>query len=95
MEQDDALPEVKPVDGLDGVTVASAAAGQSVSGCIDAEGSPYVWGMGTTNQLAKGEDDDSDEALPKKIAQTKAFNNQRVLQLEFGGQHVAMLCQAK
>lgn len=54
-----------------------------------------MWGMGTTNQLAKGEDDDSDEALPKKIAQTKAFNNQRVLQLEFGGQHVAMLCQAK
>lgn len=41
-------------------------------------------------QNAKGEDDD-DEMVPKKLAETKKFNGQQALQLEFGGQHALLL----
>lgn len=91
---DSACPEVKQVDGLDGITVVSAAAGLAVSGCIDADGTVYMWGFGTSNQLGKG-DDDEDEIVPKKLAETKKYSGYAAVQLEFGGQHVAMLCVKK
>ena len=34
----------------------------------------------------------TDEVLPKRLAETKKFAGQRVVQLEFGGQHAAALC---
>ena len=37
----------------------------------------------------------ADEILPKKLADTKKFAGQRVVQLEFGGQHAALLCVPK
>ena len=64
------------------------------AGCVDSEGAAWVWGFGTSNQLGKGEDDE-DEIVPRKLAETKRFAGQRVVALEFGGQHVAMLCQPK
>lgn len=94
VSSDAACPDVKTVDGLQGVHVAGAAAGLAVSGCFDADGAAWMWGFGTSNQLGKGEDDD-DEIMPKKLAETKKFNAQRVLQLEIGGQHVGLLCCAR
>lgn len=91
---DAACPEVRPVDGLEGVTVAGAAAGLAVSGCFSEEGAAYMWGFGTSNQLGKG-DDDEDEVVPKKLAETKKFTGVKVAQLEIGGQHVGMLCVPK
>jgi regulator of chromosome condensation len=88
---DSACPEPRPVDNLEGVKVVGASAGLAVSGCIAEGGGAWVWGFGTSNQLGKG-DDDEDEIVPRKLAETKRFAGKRVLALEFGGQHVAMLC---
>eukprot|EP00887_Chlorella_sp_A99_P000575 scaffold17.g575.t1 len=88
---DAACPEPKPVDGLGDVEVAGAAAGLAVSGAVSAAGAAWLWGFGTSNQLGKG-DDDEDEVVPRKLAETKKFSGQKVLQLEFGGQHAGLLC---
>lgn len=88
---DAACPDPKPVDGLEGVRVTGAAAGLAVSGCYDEAGAGWLWGFGTSNQLGKG-DDDEDEIVPKKLAETKKWSGQRILQLELGGQHAALLC---
>ncbi len=87
---DAAVPAPAPVASLEGVRVAGAAAGLAVSGAFSAEGDVWLWGFGTSNQLAKG-DDDGDEVAPRKLAATKAFQNRRVVALEFGGQHAALL----
>lgn len=91
VSSDTPSPDIKPVDGLEGVKVSGAAAGLAVSGCVDEQGSAYLWGFGTSNQLAKGDDDD-DELVPRKVAETKRFQGQKVLSCEFGGQHAAFLC---
>ncbi|PSC70525.1 fructose bisphosphate aldolase [Micractinium conductrix] len=91
---DAACPDPKHVDGLEGVAVAGAAACLAVSGCFSVEGDAWLWGFGTSNQLGKG-DDDEDEVVPKKLAETKRFAGQKVVQLEFGGQHAALLCVPK
>ena len=167
---DVACPEVRRVEGLEGVQVAGAAAGLAVSGeacpntstrpwpgqpdfsryffsfcviacagCFNQEGDAWMWGFGTSNQLGKGDDDEGagcgppatmspacstcvffflqkchdryladggvserlmcvcfpDEVVPRKLAETKKFSGQRVVALELGGQHVAMLCVPK
>ncbi len=84
-------PDIKAVDGLGGIKISGAAAGLAVSGCFDEQGAAYLWGFGTSNQLAKGDDDD-DEVVPRKVAETKRFQGQKVVQCEFGGQHAAFLC---
>ena len=91
---DAACPEVKPVDGLDGVTVTGAAAGLAVSGCFAEDGAAWMWGFGTSNQLGKG-DDDEDEVVPRKLAETKKYTGMKLVQMEIGGQHVGMLCVPK
>lgn len=90
VSSDKPCPEIRKVDGIDGVKVVGAAAGLAVSGCFDSVGSVWLWGFGTSNQLGKG-DDDEDEVTPKRVSETKKFNNQKVYQLDFGGQHVALL----
>ncbi len=72
--------------------VSGGCAGLAVTGAF-VKGSEglYMWGFGTNGQLAKG-DDDSDEAQPCKVKQTKAWNAQQVLRLEIGGQHAVVLC---
>ncbi|KAL4446354.1 hypothetical protein ABPG77_003161 [Micractinium sp. CCAP 211/92] len=94
VSSDAACPEPKQVDGLEGVKVAGAAAGLAVSGCFSEDGDGWLWGFGTSNQLGKG-DDDEDEVVPKKLAETKKFAGQKIVQLEFGGQHAALLCVPK
>lgn len=91
---DAACPEVRPVDGPEDVKVAGAAAGLAVSGCFGEDGSVWMWGFGTSNQLAKG-DDDEDEVVPRKVGETKKFTGVKVVQLEIGGQHVGMLAVPK
>lgn len=93
---DTACPEARRVSsGLEGVTVVGAAAGLAVSGCFSNDGTAWVWGFGTSNQLGKG-DDDEDEDIPRKLAETKLFSKERqVTSLEFGGQHVGLLCASK
>ncbi|KAI8105517.1 hypothetical protein M9434_000102 [Picochlorum sp. BPE23] len=93
VSSDAPCPAIHSVDGLDGVKVVGGAGGLAVSGCFDQNGSVYLWGFGTSNQLAKGDDDD-DEVIPRKVAQTKRFQPSKTLQLEFGGQHAALLCVA-
>lgn len=73
---------------------ASNSAGLAVSGCVTEEGAAYLWGFGDNSQLGKGEDD-GDEILPKRLAETKQLAGRRVLQLEFGGQHAVLLATAK
>ena len=36
-------------------------------------------------------DDDSDEVLPRRLAETKRLAGQRIVALHFGGQHAALL----
>ena len=43
-------------------------------------------------EVAQG-DDDSDEVLPRRLAETKRLAGQRVMALQFGGQHAALLTQ--
>lgn len=87
---DSACPDIQPVDGLEGVKIVGAAAGLAVSGCFDEIGNGWMWGFGTSNQLGKG-DDDEDEIVPRKLAETKLFQGKKIVQMEFGGQHVALL----
>ncbi|KAK2077816.1 hypothetical protein QBZ16_004664 [Prototheca wickerhamii] len=91
---DSACPAPRQVDGLEGCAVAGAAAGIAVSGVYSSDGDAWLWGFGTNNQLGKG-DDDSDEVLPKKLAITKRLVGQKIVALEFGGQHAAMLVVPK
>jgi hypothetical protein len=37
----------------------------------------------------------TDEIVPRKLAETKKFCKQRIVQMEFGGQHAALLCVPK
>jgi hypothetical protein len=34
----------------------------------------------------------ADEVVPRKLAETKKWVGQRIIQIEFGGQHAALLC---
>lgn len=56
---------------------------------MDAEGRAWLWGFGTNSQLGKG-DDDADEVVPAKLAETKRLQGQRAVALHFGGQHVVL-----
>lgn len=85
------LPGVVTVEGLDGALL-GAAAGGAVSGCFsDKMCGLWLCGFGSTGMLAKGADDDDDEKLMTKVKRTKVFNEVKIKQLEFGGQHVVML----
>lgn len=55
---DSACPRPELVDGLEGQALAGAAAGLAVSGAFSADGDAWLWGFGTSNQLAKGDDDE-------------------------------------
>lgn len=69
-------------------------AGLAVSGAVSDDGAAYLWGFGTNNQLGKG-DDDGDELIPHRLAETKRFSGRAVVQLEFGGQHTMLLVVPK
>jgi len=55
-------------------------AGLAVSGCVSAAGDAWLWGFGTNSQLGKG-DDDADELLPRRLAETKRFQVPRAAPL--------------
>ncbi|KAK9838520.1 hypothetical protein WJX81_004867 [Elliptochloris bilobata] len=74
---DDAVPAAAPIEGLEGVEVSGIAAGLAVSGCLGAGGDAWLWGFGTNSQLGKG-DNDGDELLPRRLAETKRFQNRAV-----------------
>mmetsp|Transcript_34102 Transcript_34102/g.85402 ORF Transcript_34102/g.85402 Transcript_34102/m.85402 type:complete len:469 (-) Transcript_34102:211-1617(-) len=89
---DEPVPAPGAVEGLEGIELGGGAAGLAVSGAFGTGANElYMWGFGTSSQLGKG-DDDEDEVKPARVKQTKAWNAQRVLGLEIGGQHVLMLC---
>ena len=89
VNSDDASPDPSLVDNLEGIKVVGGAAGLAVSGCFAKDGTTWLWGFGTSNQLGKG-DDDEDEIVPRQLKETNRFTG-NVVQLEFGGQHVALL----
>lgn len=79
--------EVADLDGK----VQGVAAGDSVSGCFSEQMCGlFLCGSNNTGMLAKGDDDD-DETQMARVKRTKAFNEVKVTQLSFGGQHVVML----
>lgn len=88
--EDTAMPAAGVVEGLAGVEVAGMAAGLAVSGCVGADGGAWAWGFGTNYQLGRG-DDDGDAVVPVRIAETKNMQGKRVVAMEFGGQHAALL----
>jgi alpha-tubulin suppressor-like RCC1 family protein len=82
---------VVKVEGLESAAT-GVAAGGAVSGCFSADMCGlWLCGFGSTGQLAKGADDDDDEKTMTKVKRTKVFNEVRLENLEFGGQHVVML----
>lgn len=89
---DEPMREAKQLEipDLEG-TVQGIAAGDSVSGCFtDQMCGLFLCGSNNTGMLAKG-DDDTDETQMARVKRTKAFNEVKVTQLSFGGQHVVML----
>lgn len=87
------VPEPGPVaaaDGLGSEAPTSLAAGVHVSACVTASGELYVWGSNVNGQMAKGAEEEDNEA-PARVRRTKAFGNRRVLLASFGGQHAALL----
>lgn len=64
--------------------------GQDTSGVVTANGDAYLWGMGSTYQLGKRNDED--ELVPKKL-NIQRTSIKRVLQVSFGGQHTLILAQ--
>lgn len=78
------------IEGLEG-SVQGLAAGDAVSGCFsDQMCGLFLCGSSTSGMLGKG-DDEADEAEMTRVKRTKAFNEVKVTQLSFGGQHVAVL----
>ena len=43
------------------------------------------------SNCVSGDEDDGDELLPLKLKETKRLQHRAILQLDIGGQHVAML----
>ncbi|XP_053395077.1 regulator of chromosome condensation-like isoform X2 [Mercenaria mercenaria] len=70
----------------------SISAGQSVSFALLEDGSVACWGMGTSNQLGNGEDEDS--WVPSKMG-GKQLNERKVIQVSAGGQHTVLLAVDK
>ena len=84
------IPQILQIAELEG-RVEGIAAGDAVSGCFSGQMCGlFLCGSNTSGMLAKGNDED-DEPEMARVKRTKTFNEVRVSQLSFGGQHVAML----
>ena len=92
MSADHAVPSLQRVSlEREGVPAGGIAAGLANSGCYGGEeGRLWTWGMGGGALLAAGDADD-DVPAPEKVKVTKKYNGWRTVQLEFGGQHAALL----
>lgn len=67
-------------------------AGSSVSFALTEDGTVSCWGMGTSNQLATG--DDEDAWVPVKMG-GKQIQDKQILQVSAGGQHTVLLVKDK
>jgi len=79
------------VDALKDEKIVAIGGGASVSYAINSEGVLYAWGMGTSYQLASGNDDDA--WVPIKMG-GKQLAERKGLSLSAGGQHVVLLCKS-
>ncbi|XP_060077678.1 regulator of chromosome condensation-like [Ylistrum balloti] len=68
------------------------AAGQSVSLALTKSGTVYGWGMGTSQQLGIGNDEDA--WVPTKMG-GKQLENRSVIMVSSGGQHTVLLAKDK
>ncbi|XP_062607370.1 regulator of chromosome condensation-like [Saccostrea cucullata] len=64
------------------------AAGQAVSYALTESGEVYAWGMGTSQQLGSGEDEDI--TTPQKMT-GKQLSTRKVIAVSGGGQHTVLL----
>lgn len=88
-------PKPEAVLGLEGLTITNFAAGSHLSACTTVDSTnknfdAYFWGGNTNLQLAKGVDD-TDELLPVKMGRAKAFGYRQIRDVDFGGQHAAIM----
>ncbi|GAB5361429.1 hypothetical protein AAMO2058_000712500 [Amorphochlora amoebiformis] len=91
---DDAKPDPRPVEKLEGVNITSFSAGMAISGATGSEpGQVYMWGMGTTSQLGKDDLFPDDEHYPS-IVEFKENTTLRAAiprSISIGGAHVVVL----
>ncbi|XP_064607335.1 regulator of chromosome condensation-like [Liolophura sinensis] len=80
------------VIGIRSETCTGIAAGTCVSFAVCQDGKMYAWGMGTSKQLATGEEDD--ECLPV-VMEGKQLETRAGVSISAGGQHTVILAREK
>lgn len=91
---DDTKEKSQPttLPGLGKEKYSHIAAGQCVSFAIRNDGTAFGWGMGTSKQLATGDEED---VLEPTQPAGKQLENRKVLMISSGGQHTVFLVEDK
>ena len=64
-QQEQLLP--KKIEAFAGRRVVAVSAGETHSIAITADGAVFTWGKGESGRLGHGEDEESNQVLPKKV----------------------------
>lgn len=81
-----------PLAKLDGVKVIDIDCGDNNSFAVSEDGKAFVWGMGSSNQLGTGEDED---VLEPKLLVSAQVRDKKLLKVSGGGQHTLFVVHAE
>ncbi|XP_052865946.1 regulator of chromosome condensation [Anopheles cruzii] len=92
VEQD--ATSLTPIERLGGADrkVVSVSCGETTSFAITDKGEVYAWGMGSSNQLGTGKEDDEDSPV---LLASQQVQGKVMLKVSGGGQHSLFLVQEK
>ncbi|XP_074098195.1 regulator of chromosome condensation 1 [Cotesia typhae] len=83
--------ELTKVESLEKKKIIDVAAGSAQSFAITDSGELYAWGMGSSNQLGTGNEDDVDTPV---LIKSKQLEGKNVVRVSGGGQHTIILAQS-
>lgn len=81
-----------PIDALNKVKVVDIDCGENNSYAVTEDGKAFVWGMGSSNQLGTGNEED---VLVPTMLESAQVRGKKLLRVSGGGQHALFIVQAE